>query len=277
MSRISLYKILIINFFLLLFFSFQNVLFAFEQNIIQYPDKNSNESPTLTQHYKGTNSKALIIYLSGGTGMHTANAFLVPFIDLTQKNSSQGRYDLVNVVSPKPLESKILDRNWFNETYKMRSDKDHLLRIESIINYYKSKTKLPIILFGHSNGGMSIEAFLNYMIKENKTNLLNGILISESKEEILSSVISILKKPEINLPIILMNHKNTRCYGVNFNSQLREFEKYKEIKKSVASIITIESGEDSTSQPCYSGYHMFALAHKEVLEKIEIELDKIKF
>jgi len=265
--------------FLFFFFFFQTDLFAFEEMQINFPDKSANEAPTQTYYYKGSNSKALLVYLPGGVGTQqlALNVFALPFIDLSKKNNSKGHYDLVTFISAKPLESTVLDRNWYNATYQMRSDKDHILRVESVMNYYKQKTKLPIILFGHSNGGMSIEVVLNHLIKENKINLLNGILVSESKDTQIDAILSTLKKSEINLPIILLNHEKTRCYGVNFAYQQRQFEKFKEINKAQTSIITIQSGQDSSNQPCYSGYHMFYLAHKEVLEKVEFELDKIKF
>ena len=270
----------ICTFFLFyIFLNIQTSVLAFEQIQINYPDKSANEQPTQTYYYKGTNSKALLVYLPGGTGSQQValNIFALPFIDLSNKNNSKGHYDLATFISAKPLESTVLDRNWYNATYQMRSDKDHILRVESVMSYYKSKTKLPIILFGHSNGGISIEVVLDHLIKENKINLLSGIIVSESKDTQIDAILSILKKSELNLPIILLNHEKTRCYGVSFGYQQRQFEKFKEINKAATSIITIQGGQDSNNQPCYSGYHMFYLAHKEVLEKIESELDKIKF
>ena len=74
-----------------------------------------------------------------------------------------------------------------------------------------------------------------------------------------------------------MLHKKTRCETVNYNYQISQFEKNIENNKSPVAIISIEGGIDLPSHPCYSGYHMYAGADKEVLEKIEIELNKIKF
>lgn len=48
---------------------------------------------------------------------------------------------------------------------------------------------------------------LDHLIKENKINLLSGIIVSESKDTQIDAILSILKKSELNLPIILLNHE----------------------------------------------------------------------
>ena len=280
MSQISLYKILNKIFFVtFIFLNLQNISSAYEQVQIDYPDKSANQPTTSTYYFKGTNSKALILFLPGGDGVMIGggmDAFSLPFRMLTDKSMSQGKYDFVSVNSNKSLQTR-KDRDWLNNVYQLRSEKDHIIRVESVINYYKSKTKLPIILFGHSNGGVSVEILLNHLTKENKINTISGILISETNDTTAKEIRAIITKAEINLPTIIMLHKKTRCETVNYNYQISQFEKNIENHKSPIAIISIEGGIDLPSHPCYSGYHMYAGAEKEVLEKIEIELNKIKF
>jgi|688.fasta_scaffold288931_1 hypothetical protein len=280
MSQISLYKILNKIFFVtFIFLNLQNISSAYEQVQIDYPDKSANQPATSTYYFKGTNSKALILFLPGGDGVMIGggmDAFSLPFRMLTDKSMSQGKYDFVSVNSNKSLQTR-KDRDWLNNVYQLRSEKDHIIRVESVINYYKSKTKLPIILFGHSNGGVSVEILLNHLTKENKINTISGILISETNDTTAKEIRAIITKPEINLPTIIMLHKKTRCETVNYNYQISQFEKNIENHKSPIAIISIEGGIDLPSHPCYSGFHMYAGADKEVLEKIEIQLNKIKF
>ena len=179
MSQISLYKILSKIFFvILIFLNLQNISSAYEQVQIDYPDKSANQPATSTYYFKGTNSKALILFLPGGDGVMIGggmDAFSLPFRMLTDKSMSQGKYDFVSVNSNKSLQTR-KDRDWLNNVYQLRSEKDHIIRVESVINYYKSKTKLPIILFGHSNGGVSVEILLNHLTKENKINTTTNLL-----------------------------------------------------------------------------------------------------
>ena len=268
-----------ILFFFLFFLNLHNICLSSEQIQIEYSDKSANQPATTTYYFKGTNSKALILFLPGGDGIMYSNGtdlFSLPFRLLTDKNFSQGKYDFASINSNKSLQTR-KDRDWLNNVYQLRSEKDHILRVEDAINYYKSKTKLPIILFGHSNGGVSVEILLNHLIKENKINLISGIIVSETNDTAAREIRTILTKPEINLPSIFLIHRKTRCSSVNYNYQIGQFEKIAEEKKTLVSIITIEGGIDSPNDPCYSGYHMYYGADKEVLQKIEPELSKIKF
>lgn len=280
MSQISLYKILSKIFFVtFIFLNLQNISSAYEQIQIDYPDKSANLPATTTYYFKGVNSKALILFLPGGDGMMHgggSDLFSMPFRSLADKNFSQGTYDFASINSNKSLQTRN-DRDWLNNVYQLRSERDHILRVESAINYYKSKTKLPIILFGHSNGGVSVEIILNHLIKENKINLISGIIVSETNDTTAREIRTILTKPEINMPSIFIIHRKTRCSSVNYNYQIGQFEKVAEEKKGLVSIITIETGLDSSNHPCYSGYHMYYGADKEVLQKVEPELNKIKF
>ena len=138
----------------LLFLNLQNICLGNEQIQIEYSDKLANQPATTTYYFKGTNSKALILNLPGGNGGPNAGS---PnywhnniFIKLSDKNFSSGKYDYTIMPNPYPLE----DSYPIGQSLS-RGKKDHLLRIESTINYLRQKTKLPIILMGNSAGGLS--------------------------------------------------------------------------------------------------------------------------
>jgi len=110
MSQISLYKILNKIFFVtFIFLNLQNISSAYEQVQIDYPDKSANQPATSTYYFKGTNSKALILFLPGGDGVMIGggmDAFSLPFRMLTDKSMSQGKYDFVSVNSNKSLQTR---------------------------------------------------------------------------------------------------------------------------------------------------------------------------
>jgi hypothetical protein len=274
----SICKYFIFSFFI--FFSFENILFSYEQIQIEFPDKSTNQSATTTYYFKGTNSKALIIYFPGGDGKVYRNCnlkFTDPFIKLTEKNSSEISYDFVCFNSDKTLDTPGQWDNYHTNSYILRSDKEHILRIESAINYFKSKTNLPIILFGHSNGGVSVLTTLEHFVRENKVNLISGIIISETNDRAVSKIKNLFFQSKLNLPSIFLLHEKTRCVSVNYKNQVAEYNSIIEAKKSPAVIIAIQSGGDSTGNPCYSGYHMFEGAENEVFEKVQNQLNKTKF
>ena len=277
------YNRIIYKYFIFLsfiFFSSQNILFSYEQIQIDYPDKSSNLSATTTYYFKGVNSKALIIYFPGGDGKVYRNCnlrFTDPFIKLTEKNSSDSTYDFVCFNSDKTLDTPGQWDNYHTNSYILRSDKEHIQRIESAINYFKSKTNLPIILFGHSNGGVSVLTTLEYLVRENKVNLINGIIVSETNDRAANKIKNLFFQSKINIPSIFILHEKTRCISVNFKNQIAEFDSIIQAKKSPAVILTIQSGGDSTGNPCYSGYHMFEGAESEVFEKVQTQLNKTKF
>ena len=281
MSQISLYKILSKIFFvILIFLNLQNISSAYELIQIDYPEKSANQPATTTYFFKGANSKALIIYFAGGSGKIYRNCILPftdPFIKLTEKNSSQDNYDFSCFHSDKILDTPGKWDNYHTMSYALRSEKEHILRIESTINFYKSKTNLPIILFGHSNGGVSILTALEHLNRENKLNLVSGIIVAETNDRAATKLKDLYVYQKISLPYIFILHEKTRCKSVNYNNQVSEFKTIIDTKRAVANIITIQSGGDSTNDPCYSGYHMFEGAGEEVFEKVQNQLNKIKF
>lgn len=240
-----------------------------------YKNQNKNNEPTTTKYYKGTNSKLLIVFIAGGEGMFRFGpqkteptlSYYTNLKKITDKNFTSGNYDLVLFDSPYSLGEGI-----FNQIRIQRGSIDHLNRIEDIINFYKEKTKLPIILMGHSNGGISVMEFTDYILKNNsKHNLISGIIMSGARDE----ANRFLKSA--NIPIIFLHHKRDNCSGTTYDGALSAYEKMKKDKISV-SLITIETGgPEGNLNPCYSGTHMYYGSDNEVPIKLDEELKKIYF
>lgn len=266
------------------FFKIILIIIIFSFNIVKaeiinvensYKNQNKNNEPTITKYYKGTNSKLLIVFIAGGEGMfrfgpQKTEPTLTYYINLkkiTDKNFTSGNYDLVLLDSPYSLGD-----GTFNQIRIQRASKDHLNRIEDVINFYKEKTKLPIILMGHSNGGVSVMEFIDYILKNNsKNNLLSGIIMSGARDE----ANKFLKSA--NIPIIFIHHKQDNCSGTTYYGALSAYERIKKQNVS-ASLITIETGgPEGNLNPCNSGTHMYYGSNNEVPVKLDEELKKIFF
>ena len=229
-----------------------------------------NKTPTQIHYFKGTNSKALILNLPGGNGGPNAGS---PnywhnniFIKLSDKNFSSGKYDYTIMPNPYPLE----DSYPIGQSLS-RGKKDHLLRIESTINYLRQKTKLPIILMGHSAGGLSVMEFIEYIKKdENKKKLIQGIIMSAARNE------SNKWLENLDIPVIFIHHKNDGCRVTSYQDAEYGFEKMLKKNKSSTVFIAIEGGF-AANNPCSDGHHMYFGADEEVRQKLEKELNKINF
>lgn len=232
---------------------------------------NKDISPTYTEtiYSKGTDSKALILFMPGGGGQPgNRDNFINTLSFLTNKTKfSSGNYDLVLFISPKDLVGNVSELAWQN-----RNQSEHLMRIESVINFYKEKTKLPIILMGHSYGGISVQAFVKYIKENNKLNLLSGVIMSEAYNRAYDSLIS------VNIPIIFIQHEQGRCISTSHYRAKTEFGRLEKTNKAPIAFISLKTGDAQWGKDtCFFGHHMYAGADEEFIGNLDLELNKIKF
>ncbi len=228
-----------------------------------------NSSPTLTFYMQGQNSKALILLLPGGEGilflkpnMTELNSSLSPILKrLTDPSKTSGQFDIAVMDSPYSLKVPPGGGG-------ARGSFDHIKRVESVVKYYREKTHLPIILMGHSNGTISINEFVKYIQANNKTDLLSGLILSGTRNEVSIS-------PPIDIPIIFMHHEKDGCEHDSFSTDMRRYEKVADFNKSATSFITIKTGNAVLGDPCHSGLHMYFNADDEVSQKLDESLSKL--
>lgn len=233
-----------------------------------------NKTPTETNYFKGTQSKVLLISLPGGDGMSTQTGFGAAgrnhwhnkiFIDLTDANKSMGIFDFVLMSSPYHL-----GYGPTSQGSLLRASNDHMQRIENVILFYKNKTKLPIILMGHSRGGLSVMEFVNYVIKNNKNELLQGIIMSGANEG------GNMWLKNLNIPTFFLHHKNDTCNITPFSEAERAHKKLSKKNESSTVLMVIEGGQN-TGDGCNDNFHMFRGADEEVRTKLQLEFNKINF
>jgi hypothetical protein len=117
---------------------------------------------TNTFVWESKEAKAILIFIPGGEGQlklipdrKDLGGFygntLKPLSDPTK---TSGLFNVVLFDSPVLLPSGTLGS---------RSTADHMMRIESVVLYYKAKFNKPIWLMGHSNGAVSETEFYKYL------------------------------------------------------------------------------------------------------------------
>lgn len=228
----------------------------------------SSAAPTLTMYWQGKEAKALLIFIPGGEGYiglkpgQTDQRY--PFHQmlkrLTNPALTSGQFDVVLLDSPAELSPK--------QPYPTaRAAMDHMVRIESVVRFYKEKTGLPVWLLGHSNGGISLTEFVKYLQKADKMSLVAGIIPSGARSETYF-------KPPLNLPVLVLHHQQDGCSHTLPKSAAENFAQVKAFNKASTELVWLTSGEAQPRDPCRSGFHMYAGASDEAAQAIDVYMSK---
>lgn len=208
--------------------------------------------PTQTLYWQGVNAKALIVFIPGGDGnlglkptdTDRKYSFFQTLKSLTNPAMTSGQYDVVLIDFPVPLAPTA------------RGTEDHITRIQSVIDFYHAKSGLPIWLMGHSNGGLSLTNFIQFLQKNQQSDAIAGVIASGIRSE------SYFKAP-IEFPMLFIHHASDACSATPGSQSHATFERVKEFTKGAIQYTLIKGGESEARDPCRSGYHMYFNAGTE--------------
>ena len=221
-----------------------------------------SSDPTATFLLESKNAKAALIFIPGGEGqlkLAPDRKDLGGFYGNTLKplsNSSQtsGLFDVVIFDSPMALLS--------GTTYpSSRATADHMMRIESVVLYYKSKFNKPVWLMGHSNGAVSVTEFYKYLQGKKKENLISGIIYSSARNGAVFG-------SNTNIPVLFLAHEQDGCSKSTPSNSKSVYENLKKSNQLKTEYVLVKGGE-TEGDPCRSGYHMFYGASQEVYRAID--------
>ncbi len=227
-----------------------------------------SSAPSMTMYFQGKDSKAVLIFIPGGEGYiglkeGQADAKHPVFQLLKRLSNPQvtsGKFDIVLLDSPYRLSP--------GQRFPVdRENTDHLVRIESAMRYYMKKTGLPIWLMGHSNGGISLTAFVKYAQKTKKAELISGIIAADIRNESHFD-------PPISFPMLFLHHKQDGCSYTLDSASYANYMKVKGFNTSLTEFVYVTGGEAQQGDPCHSGYHMYNGAGEEVAKDIDEFMSK---
>lgn len=140
-----------------------------------------------------------------------------------------------------------------------RSSKDHLNRIDSVVKFYEEKFKVPIWLFGHSDGSISVSEYLNRPSTSGHS--VSGVILSAGRDETRI-------KENWRIPALVIHHEKDGCDVTTFSGAKRYFKQIQETNTAPVEFATVVGGVSSGS-PCSTGHHMYEGAFGETLGLIE--------
>jgi hypothetical protein len=210
---------------------------------------------TMTMLHERRDAELIVIVIMGYPGH-----FDLKIEDSYVKNqTARMMRDLPSYRSKAKINVVIFDSPSLLQGISARSNNDHLNRIESVVKFYKEKFNLPIWLFGHSDGSISVSEFLNRSIDSRKS--VAGAILSAGRDETRIA-------EDWKTPTLVLHHEKDACEVTTFYGAKRYFNRIKQTNTGPTEFATVIGGI-SSGAPCSTGYHMYQGAFEETLGLIE--------
>lgn len=190
-------KLILLIFFLGMFLSSSASAQVFD---IPYPD----DVPTRTLFIGTPKAKALVLLFPGGGGMLRLkdDGSTNNFHTFVRSKDLWAQYGIDAVLVDTPYDLSAGFRNF-------RSTRNHQQRVLSVARYYQEKMKLPVWLFGHSMGTVTVTEFVNS--GQDQAKLISGVIVAGTYRT--ASIDS-----EVNMPILAIHHTHDGCANTPFST-----------------------------------------------------------
>ena len=239
--------------FIVLFFYATNSL-AEKLNL---PD--ISENPIFA--YENSNAKVNVIGFVGGGGIKKG-------VGKSQNPLARERKAFKDAginyyIFPNPKKNKKIEIGY-------RKSKDHIKRIEKLIDYLRSKNNLPIILVGHSRGSVSVAAATNLLgSKKIKGSIIMGSITAPSSAVSTSFIMKTMFKNKPDVPILVIHHEKDACVVTPYTGAKGVADKHN------FKLIKISGGGSSGDVCGPLHYHGFEDKMTEVIQSIKEWSEKL--
>lgn len=207
-----------------------------------------SDSTTRTLLIATDNPKALVILLMGGDGK----------VGIFDGGSARSNHTFVRSQALWPqygINSVLVDSK-DNLSIKGggRLTEDYQNRLLTIVNYYKDKYRVPVWLFGHSNGSVSVTEFVN---RFGDKNTISGFIIAGTEQ-------TAILKDNTRLPVLAIHHVQDTCWTTPISAS-EDMIKNRP-KNTRAEFVTMDGGI-STGNVCWAlAYHGFNQKEDELVK-----------
>ena len=200
-----------------------------------------DDPPTRTLLIPAQKAKAVVLLFPGGGGM----------LRLKDDGSSNNFHTFVrskDLWAQYGIDAVLVDTPYDlgNGRAHSRSIRDHQQRILNVLNYYKQKLKLPIWIFGHSMGTVSVTEFVNG--GKEQAELVSGVIIAGTFRS--ASIDS-----DVNMPVQAIHHVDDACASTPFSSS--ESIINSRPSGSISQLVSIEGGVSEGDVCGSKAYHGF--------------------
>ena len=199
------------------------------------------DAPTRTLLLPVQNAKAVVLLFPGGPGV----------LNLKDDGSTKNVHTFVrskNLWAQYGIDAVLVDTPYGlnSGTKHLRSIRDHQQRVLHVVNYYREKLKLPVWVFGHSMGSVSVTEFANGGKDQEK--LIAGVIVAGTYQT--ASVDS-----DIALPVLAIHHVEDGCASTPMGASERIIERRP--KQYAAQIIRLDGGVSEGDVCGSKAYHGF--------------------
>jgi len=156
-----------------------------------------DEAPTRTLLIPAQKPKAVVLLFIGGHGM----------LNLKEDGSTKNTHTFMRskeLWAQYNINSVLVDtpESLGRGKSDMRPSINHQQRILNVVNYYRQKSGLPVWIFGHSRGTISVSEFVNGGVEHEK--LIAGVIIA-------GTVNTVSINANVKSPILAVHHKQDSC------------------------------------------------------------------
>ena len=226
------------------------ISYSIYAQVIDVPHQ--DETPTRTLLVSVSKPRAVVLLFPGGGGMPVIfdNGSAKSRHTFVRSLNLWAQYGMDAVLVDSPYDLGDLRRG------NLRGRKDHLSRVNEVINFYKAKLNLPIWIFGHSMGSSTATYYANELDPTGKQ--VSGIIIA-------GTINSASLNNDVTIPVLGIHHQHDDCAGtpVVASSRIIDGRPTKYISK-----LEIIEGGISEGGVCDSfAYHGFNQTEPELIKR----------
>lgn len=216
--------------------------------VFDVPYKDDAPTRTLLTPVKG--AKAVVLLFPGGGGVLRLqdDGSTTNFHTFVRSKDLWAQYGIDSVLVDTPYDLGAGMRN-------SRSIRDHQQRILNVVNYYRDKFNLPVWIFGHSMGTVSVTEFANGGKDQQK--LIAGVIVAGTYR---SATID----SDVTVPIMAIHHVDDGCASTPFVASERIINGRP--SQSVSQFVQIDGGTSEGDVCGSKAYHGFNQRESEFVK-----------
>ena len=209
-----------------------------------------DDAPTRTLLIPVRNAKAVVLLFPGGGGVLRLqdDGSTTNFHTFVRSKDLWAQYGIDSVLVDTPYDLGAGMRN-------SRSIRDHQQRILNVVNYYRDKFNLPVWIFGHSMGTVSVTEFVNG--GKDKERLVAGVIVAGTYRS--ASIDS-----DVTIPVMAIHHTDDGCASTPLVTSERIIEGRS--PKTISLLIQIDGGVSEGDVCGSKAYHGFNQKESEFIK-----------